>query len=51
VSRNGTLSLEHDHRGNSCRIYAEKHYVEWYERETKYVPLNSAVTRFGIART
>jgi hypothetical protein len=29
VSRNGTLSLEiHDHRGNSCRIYAEKHYVE-----------------------
>jgi hypothetical protein len=28
VSRNGTLSLEHDHRGNSCRIYAEKHYFE-----------------------
>jgi hypothetical protein len=29
VSRNGTLSLEiHDSRGNTCRIYAEKHYVE-----------------------
>lgn len=29
VSRNGTLSLEiHDHWGNTCRIYAEKHYVE-----------------------
>lgn len=29
VSRNGTLSLEiHDHRGNICRAYAEKHYVE-----------------------
>jgi hypothetical protein len=29
VSRNGTLSLEiHDHQGNTCRIYAEKHYVE-----------------------
>jgi hypothetical protein len=29
VSRNGTLSLEiHDDRGNICRVYAEKHYVE-----------------------
>lgn len=29
VSRNGTLSLEiHDHRGNTHRIYAEKHYIE-----------------------
>lgn len=29
VSRNGTLSLEiHDHRGNTCRVYAEKHYIE-----------------------
>lgn len=29
VSRNGTLSLEiHDQWGKTCRIYAEKHYIE-----------------------
>ncbi|KAJ5672760.1 hypothetical protein N7507_001887 [Penicillium longicatenatum] len=29
LSRSGTLSLEvHDHEGNTCRIYAEKHEIE-----------------------
>jgi hypothetical protein len=29
LSRSGTLSLEvHDHEGNTCRIYAERHEIE-----------------------